>query len=131
MEKLFLIAVIAVFLVGPERLPHYALQLGRLTRQLKGFVGEAKARAVEELGPDFDVDWKQLDPRQYDPRRIIREALADSPDPAPGSTPPPSRQAAGEGADSPPAAEPIAPPKYTGLSLGGTVSRPARKPNGT
>ncbi len=35
----------------------------------------------EELGPDFDdMDWKKLDPRQYDPRRIIREALQESPD---------------------------------------------------
>jgi sec-independent protein translocase protein TatB len=32
----------------------------------------------EEMGPEFDeVDWRKLDPRQYDPRRIIREALAD------------------------------------------------------
>lgn len=32
----------------------------------------------EELGPDFDdMDWKKLDPRQYDPRRIIREALQE------------------------------------------------------
>ena len=30
------------------------------------------------MGPDFDdVDWRTLDPRQYDPRRIIREALLD------------------------------------------------------
>lgn len=29
------------------------------------------------MGPAFeDVDWRQLDPRQYDPRRIVREALA-------------------------------------------------------
>jgi sec-independent protein translocase protein TatB len=32
------------------------------------------------LGPDFDdMDWKKLDPRQYDPRRIIREALKEDP----------------------------------------------------
>lgn len=30
------------------------------------------------MGEDFDeVDWRTLDPRQYDPRRIIREALLD------------------------------------------------------
>ena len=29
-EKLLIIGVIAVFLLGPERLPHYAAQLGRL-----------------------------------------------------------------------------------------------------
>ena len=38
----------------------------------------AKDRMREEMGPEFDeVDWKKLDPRQYDPRRIIREALVD------------------------------------------------------
>ena len=38
----------------------------------------AKDRVKEEMGSDFDdVDWRKLDPRQYDPRRIIREALTD------------------------------------------------------
>ena len=41
----------------------------------------AKERLREEMGPDFDdVDWKKLDPRQYDPRRIIREALLEDSD---------------------------------------------------
>jgi sec-independent protein translocase protein TatB len=32
------------------------------------------------LGPEFDeVDWKKLDPRQYDPRRIVRDALSLQP----------------------------------------------------
>jgi sec-independent protein translocase protein TatB len=43
----------------------------------------AKDRLRDEMGPDFDdVDWKRLDPRQYDPRRIIREALLDDEEPA-------------------------------------------------
>jgi sec-independent protein translocase protein TatB len=30
------------------------------------------------MGPEYDeIDWKKLDPRQYDPRRIIRDALLD------------------------------------------------------
>ena len=77
-EKLFIIAVIAVFLLGPDRLPYYASQLARLTRSLRDLANGAKERMREEMGPDFDdVDWKKLDPRQYDPRRIIREALID------------------------------------------------------
>ena len=77
-EKLFIIAVIAVFLLGPDRLPYYASQLARLTRSLRDLANGAKDRMREEMGPDFDdVDWKKLDPRQYDPRRIIREALVD------------------------------------------------------
>jgi sec-independent protein translocase protein TatB len=39
------------------------------------------------MGPEFsDVDWRAYDPRQYDPRRIVREALA-SPDPDIPQTP--------------------------------------------
>jgi sec-independent protein translocase protein TatB len=67
-----------VFLLGPEKLPHYAAQLGRLVRQLRDMANGAKDRMKDEMGPDFDdVDWKKLDPRQYDPRRIIREALTE------------------------------------------------------
>jgi len=77
-EKLFVIALIAVFILGPDRLPYYASQLARLTRTVRSFANGAKERMREEMGPDFDdVDWKKLDPRQYDPRRIIREALLD------------------------------------------------------
>lgn len=78
LEKLLLIGVLAVFLLGPERLPYYASQLARLVKSMKKMADGAKDRMREEMGPDFDeVDWKKLDPRQYDPRRIIREALVD------------------------------------------------------
>ena len=78
MEKVLIIGVLAVFLLGPEKLPHYAAQLGRLVRSLRDMANGAKDRMRDEMGPEFDdVDWKKLDPRQYDPRRIIREALID------------------------------------------------------
>ena len=87
-DKLIIIAVIAVFLIGPQRLPYYASQLARLVKTLRGLANGAKDRMREEMGPDFDdVDWKKLDPRQYDPRRIIREALLDD-EPTPVITPP-------------------------------------------
>jgi len=77
-DKLLIILVIAVFLIGPDRLPGYAAQLARLVKTLRGFADGAKERMREEMGPEFDeVDWRKLDPRQYDPRRIIREALID------------------------------------------------------
>lgn len=77
-DKLLILGVVAVFLLGPERLPHYAAQLARLVRSVRDMANGAKQRMRDEMGPDFDeVDWKKLDPRQYDPRRIIREALID------------------------------------------------------
>ena len=85
-EKLLVIGIIAVFLLGPERLPYYAAQFARLVRSLRDMANGARDRLREEMGPEFDeVDWKKLDPRQYDPRRIIREALLDDDKPA---TPP-------------------------------------------
>ncbi|MGZ0710469.1 Sec-independent protein translocase TatB (plasmid) [Coraliomargarita sp. W4R53] len=77
-EKLLLVGVIAALLVGPERLPAYAEALARVVKRAKGWMSTASSRVKEEMGEDFDdVDWKTLDPRQYDPRRIIREALLD------------------------------------------------------
>ncbi len=77
-EKLLLIGVIIVFLVGPDRLPAYSAKLARFVRSLRDMANGAKERMRDELGPDFDeMEWKKLDPRQYDPRRIIREALTE------------------------------------------------------
>jgi sec-independent protein translocase protein TatB len=80
-EFIVLVAVAAVVL-GPERLPEYAQQLARLVRELRRMARGASAQVRNELGPEFDdIDWRKLDPRQYDPRRIVREALQDAWDP--------------------------------------------------
>jgi sec-independent protein translocase protein TatB len=77
-DKLLIIGLVAAFVIGPQRLPHYAAQLAKIVKNVRGLADNAKDRMREEMGPDFeDVDWKKLDPRQYDPRRIIREALLD------------------------------------------------------
>lgn len=77
-DKLIIIVIIAVLLIGPDRLPGYAARLAQLVKQLRTFADGAKDRMREEMGEDFDeVDWRKLDPRQYDPRRIIREALTE------------------------------------------------------
>ncbi len=91
-EKLMLIGIIAVFLLGPDRLPYYAQKLAELVKTGRRMATDARERMRAELGPDFDeVDWKKLDPRQYDPRRIIREALLEDDEPAPQVVRPTSR----------------------------------------
>ncbi|MFF1574443.1 Sec-independent protein translocase TatB [Leifsonia sp. NPDC058292] len=86
-EKLLILGVIAAFLIGPERLPLYAGKLRQFVRSLRDFADGAKDRMRDEMGADFDdVEWKKLDPRQYDPRRIIREALLDDGETAPVAT---------------------------------------------
>ncbi len=77
-EFLVLLVVVLV-VVGPERLPTYAAQLGRWVRELRKLAVGAREHVRAELGPEFDdVDWSKLDPRQYDPRRIVREALTEA-----------------------------------------------------
>ena len=78
-EKLVVIAIIAAFLIGPQKLPQYAASLARLARRVREMADTAQDRVREEMGPEFeDLDWRKMDPRQYDPRRIIREALLDN-----------------------------------------------------
>lgn len=77
-DKVLVIAVLAAFLIGPDRLPAAAASLARLVRGLKELATGARERLRDEVGPEFDeIEWQKLDPRQYDPRRIIRDALLD------------------------------------------------------
>jgi sec-independent protein translocase protein TatB len=77
-EKVLIIAIIAAFLIGPQKLPQYAASLARLVRRVRQMADSAQERVRDEMGPDFeDLDWRKMDPRQYDPRRIIREALLE------------------------------------------------------
>lgn len=82
-EQLVVLVAVALVVLGPERLPKYAQQLGRLVREVRRMASGAREQMERELGPEFkDVDWSKYDPRQYDPRRIVRDALSGDGDPA-------------------------------------------------
>lgn len=86
--ELLVLLVVAALVIGPERLPGYAEQLGLWVRKARSFIRDAKARVDEELGDEVgDVDWSALDPRKYDPRRIVRDALLEDDPVRPVSTP--------------------------------------------
>lgn len=74
-EKLIILAIITAVVLGPKRLPEYARKLAEWVRKFRAFADNAQAQLSEEIGEE--VDWRKLDPRQYDPRRIIREALTE------------------------------------------------------
>jgi sec-independent protein translocase protein TatB len=86
--ELILLIVVGILVLGPERLPEYAAKLAGMVRQVRTLATNARSQLKEQMGPEFeDVNWRQFDPRQYDPRRIVREALTDDPDPAPADKP--------------------------------------------
>ena len=86
-EKFFILLIIGALVLGPERIPGYAAQLGRLVKEVRRMAAGAQEQLREELGPGFDdLNWNKLDPRQYDPRRIISDALTeDATGPGPGT----------------------------------------------
>jgi len=86
--ELVILFIVAIVVVGPERLPEYSRQLRAWVVQMRDIVRNGKEQLRTEVGND--VDWSQLDPRQYDPRRIVREALYE-PAPAPPQAPAPAR----------------------------------------
>ena len=76
--EFIILAVLAVVVLGPEKLPEYAKKLANLVKEVKRMANGAKEQLREEVGDEVaDLDWRKLDPRQYDPRRIIKEALID------------------------------------------------------
>jgi sec-independent protein translocase protein TatB len=119
-----LLILVALVVIGPERLPRYAEQLGSWVRMARSYATTAKKRVTEEFGEDVgDVDWAALDPRRYDPRRIVREALLDdSPAPRP-STPRTPARAPGMSATAARAAAAAAEAGATGAA-GGTATPP-------
>ncbi len=76
--EFIVLIILAMVILGPERLPEYASKLADLVRTVRGMATEAKTKIQEETGTDLDaVDWQKYDPRSYDPRRIIKEALSE------------------------------------------------------
>ena len=80
-DKLLLIGLVAVLIIGPERLPKAAESFSKFVRRAGEYLRDTRSKMRDELGPEIDeVDWRKLDPRQYDPRRIIRDALFEEPE---------------------------------------------------
>src|SRR3954447_23684485 len=79
------IAVVAVVVFGPDRLPDFARQAGRLVRQVRQFSQAARDDIRAELGPEY-ADFELTD---LDPRRAVRKYIQDAWD----ETDEPERQA--------------------------------------
>jgi sec-independent protein translocase protein TatB len=80
LPELAVIAFVAVLVFGPDKLPDFARQAGRMARKVREFANEARDELREELGPEFaDLDFKDLDPRTIVRKHII-EAMNDDED---------------------------------------------------
>lgn len=79
LPELAVIAFVAVLVFGPDKLPEFARQAGRMARKVREFANDARDELREELGPEFaDLDFKDLDPRTIVRKHII-EAMNEDP----------------------------------------------------
>lgn len=75
--EFFVLLVVFVLIIGPQRLPEYTRNVIRGVRKARKWVDDSRATVEDEMGIAID-DLRKYDPRQYDPRRIIREAWGDT-----------------------------------------------------
>lgn len=71
--ELVVIVFVAVLVFGPDRLPAFASQAGQLVRKLRQLANNARDELRSELGPDY----ADLELRDLDPRRIVRQHIAE------------------------------------------------------
>jgi sec-independent protein translocase protein TatB len=71
--ELLALAVLALLVLGPEKLPEYAAEAARFIRQLRKMANEARTEVTRELGPELEG----LDLRDLNPRSLVRKHLLD------------------------------------------------------
>lgn len=59
--EFLLLAVLALLVVGPEKLPQFAADLGRFIRQVRRIARSAQEEVRGSIGPEL----RELDPRTY------------------------------------------------------------------
>jgi sec-independent protein translocase protein TatB len=78
--ELAVIALVAVVVLGPDKLPDLARQAAQLLHRARGLATNARDELRNELGPEYsDLQLRDLDPRTI-VRKHIAEALADEDD---------------------------------------------------
>ena len=73
LPEFMVIVVVAIIVFGPDRLPEFARQAGRLVHQIKKFADSARDDIRSELGPEF-ADFELTD---LDPRNAVRKYVND------------------------------------------------------
>jgi sec-independent protein translocase protein TatB len=86
-EKLLILAAVALFVLGPEKLPTAATWLARTLRQIKNYANDANQKIRSEIGPEFDEIRAPLNELRsdlagwstwHDPRAALHHHLRDA-----------------------------------------------------
>jgi sec-independent protein translocase protein TatB len=77
-SKLFVLAVIALVIFGPNELPKIAAQAGRALKDLRRIAEGAKNDLREGLGPEFaDFEIEDLNPKRFVQKHLFDDMNGD------------------------------------------------------
>jgi sec-independent protein translocase protein TatB len=80
--EIVVLAVLALFVFGPEKLPKVAADAVKTLRDVRTMAANARDQITEAVDPELqDIDIKSLDPREF-----VRRAIDDDPAGAAAST---------------------------------------------
>jgi sec-independent protein translocase protein TatB len=112
--ELALVAIVAVIVLGPDRIPGVAVQLARAVKYMRGYANDATAdirRELQELTKDYDEVRKELTEFRQSVSKDVtsvadevnkavqqgRPTIESGPIIEPGGDPPPKQSRAGNG----------------------------------
>ncbi len=81
--EIMVLALAALFIFGPERLPHLAKDAAAGLKKVRSAITGVRAQVNESLGDDLP-ELRDLDLRKYHPRTFIRSQLFEDDEPMPG-----------------------------------------------
>jgi sec-independent protein translocase protein TatB len=119
-EKLFLVAIIALVVLGPHRLPHAARNLGRFVAQMRHMSSSFQNEVRGALSEPLDAFGSAMGEfRPQDVPRSVRQAITDT-----FSTPPPSPSSPASSTSSPAPSSPAPSPAAPEANAPGPASFP-------
>jgi sec-independent protein translocase protein TatB len=77
------LAVLAMILVGPDRLPHFAVDAAKFVKKMRVLATNATNELKENLGPGFE----DLQPKDLNPKAFLKKQVSGLLDDEADSTP--------------------------------------------
>ena len=68
------LALLAMILLGPDRLPQFAVDAAKMVKKIRNFASTATNELKENLGPGFE----DLQPSDLRPKTFIKKQLANA-----------------------------------------------------
>ncbi len=78
MSEIVILAVFAVIIFGPEKLPELARKAARVLNYVRNIANDAQGRLRDELGPEFaDLQLADLNPRTLVQTHVLNPVQAE------------------------------------------------------